>query len=109
MSTFEVTPKDAARACHLGFVDDKFSELLTLREMIVAVELCKGKADKEIAIELNVAVSTIKHHLRTLREKLGVSNRTHAALILSAVQLPETPAGQAKRTVKEKEVSNWAA
>jgi len=53
---------------------------LTRREIEVLEELCKGRSNKEIALELGLQEVTIKLHVRTLCRKLNVKNRTQAAL-----------------------------
>ncbi len=42
--------------------------------------LGRGKSNKEIASELNCSVKTIKNHLNSVFQKLGVSNRTEAVV-----------------------------
>ena len=54
---------------------------LTPREMEVLASLIAGKSNREIAAELNMGVSTVKAHLSAVYGKLGVSNRTQAALV----------------------------
>lgn len=54
---------------------------LTPRELDVLRGICEGKANKEIARDLNVQEVTIKLHVKTLSRKLEARNRTHAAMI----------------------------
>jgi DNA-binding NarL/FixJ family response regulator len=42
--------------------------------------LTEGKANKEIARDLEVQEPTVKLHVKTLYRKLSVTNRTQAAL-----------------------------
>ena len=49
-------------------------------EVAVAVRLCAGLTNKEIARELDVTEVTVKMHVRSLFGKLGVKNRTQAVL-----------------------------
>ena len=51
---------------------------LTGREHDVLSGLFAGSSNKEIARSLNLSEVTIKHHLKSLRSKLGAKNRTHA-------------------------------
>ena len=51
---------------------------LTPREMATLRWLADGKANKEIASELNISERTVKTHLAHLFEKLGVTSRTEA-------------------------------
>ena len=70
---------------------------LTPREMEVLALLTVGKSNREIATELYMGVSTVKSHLTKMYSKLGVSNRTEAALVgrrilpLSGVFVIRTP------------------
>ena len=54
---------------------------LTNREQEVLVFLTTGKTNREIASELHIRVPTVKSHLTSIYLKLGVSNRTEAALV----------------------------
>jgi DNA-binding NarL/FixJ family response regulator len=54
---------------------------LTNREMQVLKGLCEGKANKEIARDLDIGEPTVKLHVKTLYRKIGASNRTQAAMI----------------------------
>lgn len=54
---------------------------LTRREQDVLIYLTVGKTNREIAAELNISVGTVKTHLSSIYGKLGVSNRTEAALV----------------------------
>lgn len=53
---------------------------LTPREMEVLQLLVKGRSNKEIAAALFLAEDTVKIHLKTLYVKLGVQDRTEAAV-----------------------------
>lgn len=55
---------------------------LTPRESEVATWLAQGKANSEIAIILQMRVRTVEKHLERILVKLGVENRTAAALML---------------------------
>lgn len=57
---------------------------LTLREVEVLQLVAKGRSNKEIASGLSIAEDTVKSHLKTLFVKLGVQDRTAAAI--SAIQ-----------------------
>ena len=58
---------------------------LTGREHDVLSGLFAGSSNKEIARSLNLSEVTIKHHLKSLRSKLGAKNRTHA--VCRAIEL----------------------
>ncbi|GAB3679461.1 response regulator transcription factor [Actinocorallia lasiicapitis] len=63
-----------------GALLDPAQSPLTERETDVLVELAKGRANKEIARELGISEKTIKTHVSHLLVKLGVQDRTQAAL-----------------------------
>ena len=56
-------------------------ERLTLREHEVLELLAAGRSNKRIAFELGIAEKTVKTHVGHLFAKLGVTDRTQAALI----------------------------
>jgi len=58
---------------------------LTGREQEVLEGLLSGNSNKEIARKLRLSEVTIKHHLKSLRSKLGARNRTHA--VCRAIEL----------------------
>jgi len=55
-------------------------QALTNREREVLVLLVKGRSNKEIAAALGISDETAKSHLKTLFTKLGVRDRTDAAI-----------------------------
>jgi two-component system NarL family response regulator len=57
---------------------------LTLREIEVLEQIVHGKNNKEIAAELVISETTVKTHINRLLGKLGVTDRTQAAI--SAIQ-----------------------
>jgi two-component system NarL family response regulator len=56
---------------------------LTPRELTTLRLLADGKANKEIANELDISERTVKTHLGHLFEKLGVTSRTEAIKVAS--------------------------
>ncbi len=54
---------------------------LTPREMATLRLLADGKANKEIASDLDISERTVKTHLAHLFEKLGVTSRTEAVKV----------------------------
>src|SRR2546421_2712585 len=56
------------------------AERLSAREMQVLQLLVKGQTNPEIASNLTVSVSTVKNHVEHILAKLGVSDRTQAAV-----------------------------
>jgi DNA-binding NarL/FixJ family response regulator len=53
---------------------------LTERERQVLREIAIGRTNKEIARSLQIALTTVKSHVRVILDKLGVDSRTQAAL-----------------------------
>jgi DNA-binding NarL/FixJ family response regulator len=64
---------------------------LTEREREVLRGLAIGRTNKEIARSLDIALTTVKSHVRTVLDKLGVDTRTQAALyaVQSQILTPE--------------------
>lgn len=56
-------------------------EELTKTERKILQMVVGGKANKEIAFDLNVSENTVKTHVKNVFEKLGVSDRTSAATL----------------------------
>jgi two-component system NarL family response regulator len=54
---------------------------LTLREREVLACLAEGASNRAIAQRLGIVEGTVRSHVHVLLQKLGVSNRTQAALI----------------------------
>ena len=65
---------------HLGVPDLPRIEPLTEGEMAVLRLVAQGVDNQEIAQALNYSVHTVANRLRTIYEKLHVTNRTQAAL-----------------------------
>ena len=71
-----IAPEAAAR-----LADRMAGPTLTPREVAVLGLLAKGKTNKEICSALSLAEGTVKTYLQRIFEKLGVSDRTEAALL----------------------------
>ena len=56
-------------------------DALTSREREVLAEIAKGRSNREIARALTVSEKTVKAHVSSVLAKLGVQDRTQAALI----------------------------
>jgi NarL family two-component system response regulator LiaR len=54
--------------------------LLTERELEVLKGIARGLSNQEIARELSIGVTTVRTHVSSLFSKLGLTNRTQAAL-----------------------------
>ena len=62
--------------------DDDLPDLvdLTPRELDVLMRVAQGKTNRAIAKDLHLAEVTIKKHVQSILEKMGVRDRTQAAL-----------------------------
>ncbi len=67
----------------------QFSEALSVREQEVLALLALGHTNSEIGAELYISIDTVKTYVRRVFTKLGVNNRTQAAL--RAVDLGISP------------------
>ena len=56
-------------------------DALTSREREVLAELTHGRSNREIARALSIAEKTVKAHVSSVLAKLGVQDRTQAALL----------------------------
>jgi DNA-binding NarL/FixJ family response regulator len=52
---------------------------LSAREMEVLGLIVKGKSNKQIGFDLGIAEHTVKNHVKSILDKLGVDDRTQAA------------------------------
>ena len=65
----------------------RFWELgLTRREAEVAVQVCKGLGNKEIARELNISETTVKKHVSNIFEKFGLAKREEIKGVLRTMR-----------------------
>ncbi len=60
------------------------TNLLTPYEFALATMAAKGKTNKEIADYLHISINTVKSHLSTIYQKLGVTKRTDLKKCLSS-------------------------
>jgi DNA-binding NarL/FixJ family response regulator len=58
---------------------------LTPKEMQVLLLLTEGMLYKEIADQFNVTIDAVKKHARNTYAKLGVRNRTEAAIKMGLI------------------------
>ena len=56
------------------------SQLLSAREHEIFAHLGAGLNNQEIAASMGLSENTVKHYITPLLQKLGVRNRTEAAL-----------------------------
>jgi len=61
-------------------IPQALTEPLSMRELEILGLLAEGASNKEIAAQLVLAEGTVKNHVTSILEKLGVSDRMRAAL-----------------------------
>lgn len=64
-------------------VNHKLADLTPQQTRIMKL-ICAGKPNKQIAYELNLAEATVKAHITALLRRLGVQNRTQAAVLVES-------------------------
>ena len=69
----------AACLAERDVLKEKVSDL-TRREMEVLKMIASGAFNKEIALTLNISERTVKNHVSNIFKKIGVSDRTQAAV-----------------------------
>jgi two-component system, NarL family, response regulator LiaR len=84
----QLAPQAAARLMREVRAPDA-PQALTERETDVIKLLARGKANKEIAMELVIGEKTVKTHVSNILLKLGVQSRTQAALYAAQNGLAE--------------------
>jgi len=76
----QLSPQAAARLVREVRAPDVAPGLLTERETDVLKLVAAGRANKEIAADLMIGEMTVKTHVSSILNKLGVQSRTQAAL-----------------------------
>jgi DNA-binding NarL/FixJ family response regulator len=74
--------RDSAR--HIAASPDDGFLRLTAREVQVAAWIAEGKTNPEIGVILGISFRTVDRHVGAILRKLGVENRTTAAVRISA-------------------------
>ena len=54
---------------------------LTPREIEVLEQVAAGNSNRIIAVRLEISEDTVKSHVRSILDKLGANDRTHAVTI----------------------------
>jgi NarL family two-component system response regulator LiaR len=76
-----IDPKAAGRLLEALARTPAATQPLTPRERDVLTCVCRGMSNKQIARELGLAEKTVKTHVGHILAKLGVTDRTQAALL----------------------------
>jgi DNA-binding NarL/FixJ family response regulator len=80
---FLMTNPDGANPplAHAASLSPDKNQPLTTREQQIALLICTGLSNKQIAQQLNVTEGTVKVHLHNVYGKLAIRNRTMLALL----------------------------
>jgi DNA-binding NarL/FixJ family response regulator len=76
-----LAPEAAGTLLHPASWPNRGLDALTSREREVLAELAQGRSNREIARALHVSEKTVKAHVSSVLAKLGVQDRTQAALL----------------------------
>jgi DNA-binding CsgD family transcriptional regulator/N-acetylneuraminic acid mutarotase len=76
---------------------------LSERELEVLALVATGLSNQEIAHRLVISVNTVKVHVRSILDKLGVQSRTEATLVAIRTGLVTVPGTQAATPAREAE------
>ncbi|MFC4290989.1 response regulator [Sphingorhabdus arenilitoris] len=76
----------AMRSAPMPGRDADLSKMLTKRELEVLELIALGLTNKEIARRLGISPATVKAHVERIIGKLGVSDRTQAAVLATQMQ-----------------------
>lgn len=75
-----ISPLMSSRLAAISAGGPRLQNRLTKRERDIIWLVVEGLINKQIALRLNLQEKTIKHHMTNILKKLGVTNRTEAAL-----------------------------
>ena len=81
------------------------ANLLSDREIEVLQLVGQGKSNKEIAVDLNISVNTVKVHIGNIFQKINVTSRTEATLFAIEYGIIKSPATQFTEEDQETPVS----
>ena len=82
-------------------------DMLTSREDEVLRLLAKGLCNKSIARDLDIAVGTVKAHVKSIMSKLDASCRTEAASIATERGLVDVPGSSMRRAKPHPYATVW--
>ncbi|MHA6345988.1 response regulator [Roseivivax sp. CAU 1761] len=78
---YQSVPREAAEGTGPSGAQARIAELTPQQAKIMKL-ICAGKPNKQIAYELDLAEATVKAHITALLRRLGVQNRTQAAVLV---------------------------
>jgi len=87
-------PDDLARDVQIaqseqdGFADKITS--LTPQQFKVLTMIADGQLNKQIAYDLNIQETTVKHHVSSILRKLNVINRTQAGVLFNQLEVEDS-------------------
>ena len=70
-------------------IDLKNLSYLTRKQLQVFEQMAKGKSNKQIAYDMNIAETTVKAHVSAILHKLNVKNRIQAVLCASNIDFDQ--------------------
>ena len=77
------------------------ANLLSDREIEVLRLVGQGKSNKEIAMDLDISVNTVKVHIGNIFQKISVTSRTEATLFAIEHGIIKSPANQIEEEAPE--------
>ena len=80
LDAFEADKESSGFSEHEPRMNGEHAVLLSARELEILKFIIAGDSNKVIARTCNLAESTVKIHLKTILRKIGVRNRTQAAI-----------------------------
>ena len=83
---YQSPARPAPYAVDVKNISEKIAALTPQQTRIMKL-ICAGKPNKQIAYELSLAEATVKAHITALLRRLGVQNRTQAAVLVESVSL----------------------
>lgn len=83
---YKTPPKQSEAETEISDISRKIAGLSQQQARILSL-ICKGKPNKLIAYEMQLAEATVKAHITALLRRLKVQNRTQAALLVREVSI----------------------
>jgi DNA-binding CsgD family transcriptional regulator len=74
-----LNPEEFQRTLSMHGITRRPADTLTAREKTIAARVALGLSNAEIAGDLKISIQTVKNHLCTIFEKVGVTSRLELA------------------------------